>query len=91
MIGLHSCVTIESLLIGLPIEVYYVRLKNAVFWDVSIITQLWSPIILKMKAIWFSTPEYINHCYCCENIPEDSVLWPCIVSPYGEANLGRFL
>jgi hypothetical protein len=35
VIGLHSCVTVESLFISLPIEGYYVGSQNIVFWDVS--------------------------------------------------------
>jgi hypothetical protein len=33
VIGLHSCVTVESLLISLSIEGYYVWSKSTVFWD----------------------------------------------------------
>jgi hypothetical protein len=34
VICLQSCVTVESLLISLPIEAFYVGLKNAIFWEV---------------------------------------------------------
>jgi hypothetical protein len=33
-IGLHSHISLELLLISLPIKGYYVGLKNTVFWDV---------------------------------------------------------
>jgi hypothetical protein len=34
VIGLHSCVTVEALLISLSVEGYYVVSKKTVFWDV---------------------------------------------------------
>jgi hypothetical protein len=34
VIGVHSCVTVESLFISLSLQGYYVGPKNAVFWDV---------------------------------------------------------
>jgi hypothetical protein len=45
MLGFNSCVDMESLLISLCIERYYLSLKNTVFWDfltvVSIIDAFW--------------------------------------------------
>jgi hypothetical protein len=40
--------------------------------------EMFSKMLVVTKATWCDTPEDISHCYCHENIPEDSVLWPYI-------------
>jgi hypothetical protein len=49
MIELHSCVTVESLLISLSIGGYYLWSKNTVFWvdftAVSIIDASWDFVL----------------------------------------------
>jgi hypothetical protein len=67
----------------------------------STVTRLWSPIALKKpedggdvfsetlgltRATRSNTPQDIYNFYRRENIPEDSVLTPYILSLYGEAN-----
>jgi hypothetical protein len=45
VIGFHSCVTVDSLLIDLPVEGYYLLSKKTVLWDAfivaSVIDALW--------------------------------------------------
>jgi hypothetical protein len=38
------------------------------------------------RATRRNTPGDVRHCYRRENIPEGGVLWPYIVTFYGEAN-----
>jgi hypothetical protein len=51
VIGSHSCVTVESLLISLSIDGYYVWSKNTVLWDA-----LTAVRIIVVEAFWDDLP-----------------------------------
>jgi hypothetical protein len=46
----HNCITVESLLISLPIERYYLRSKNTVCWDVA--TAVTVGCLLGLCTLW---------------------------------------
>jgi hypothetical protein len=55
--GLHSCVTVESLLINLSTKGYYVGSKNILFWGDG--GGMFSKTLVLTTATWYQVPEDI--------------------------------